>query len=81
MIAGFKIVGMILDVTFCLAAIFKKHLAANDMERAPLLVATRRSEFMFGLDHLSNRRVPPLSSHHTLLYALINLINLQSLLH
>lgn len=51
--ARFKIVRMIFDVALTLTAIFKKHLAANSMEGGPLLVATRRSQFMFALDHVS----------------------------
>ena len=50
MISSFGIVGMILDVSVNLAAILKKHLAANIMERPPLVVG-RPSEFMFVLDH------------------------------
>ena len=51
MIAGFKIIRMIFDVAFAFAAIFKKHLAADVMEGAPVFVAAWRSEFVFSLDH------------------------------
>jgi hypothetical protein len=49
---SFEIVRMILDVSFTLAAILKQHLTTNGVESGPLIIASRRSQLMFALDHL-----------------------------
>ena len=51
MIARFRIVRVVFDVSFSLAPILKKNLAANIMEGTPLVITARCSQFIFLLNH------------------------------
>ena len=46
MMTSFEIVGMVLDVGVKLPAVLKQHLATDVVQRTPLLLVRRRSQFM-----------------------------------
>ena len=46
MIAGFGIIGMVLNVGLELPTILEKHLATNVMKSTPLFAIARRSQFV-----------------------------------
>ena len=52
MVAGVRVIGMVFVVRFRLAAILKKHLAANGVESAPFIVVGRCAKLIFGVHHI-----------------------------
>lgn len=53
-VAGFGVVGLVLDVRFRFAAILEQHLAANTMKCTPLFGALRCSQFVLKPSHAYN---------------------------